>query len=321
MTKSGWKGNSTAIVILAMAMCCVSFLFMKAEVLPEQRGISLPAPEAWPLIPIAGWGLNILLLLITSGALSLVNKNYSLIPGSRSNMPGLFFLMSASIPMIGARLTGAVILAPAMLTCLSMLCSSFRSRNATQEIFIIATILAIGSMTVYAFILMIPAILVIVAMFKCLRFKEAIAFILGLFAPYWIAVGFGIISIEDFRLPLPVTIFEAENYDPKLFIVLLNLGISAILTLILTFYNSIKLYAGNPQRRFFNMAYNIAGFWAMICMIFDFSNLLTYTATFYILCALQFSNMFALWNVARPKLCTTLITLLYLGFFITAILI
>ncbi len=106
--------------------------------------------------------------------------------------------MSFSCPWVAGTPGLSTILLAANTAILSIAFTCFKQRNATRELFAIATILSLGTMVQYAFIFMIPAYIAIAASLKCLRFKETIAFILGLVAPYWVGVGLGIIPLSDF---------------------------------------------------------------------------------------------------------------------------
>ena len=49
-------------------------------------------------------------------------------------------------------------------------------------------------------------------MAKVLRIKETVAYIMGLVAPYWVALGFGLVSFSDFN----VIVKENETLDSAL---------------------------------------------------------------------------------------------------------
>ena len=319
MTGAMGKGGVTIVMAIAVAMSAISFFVASPQPIAGNLGICIPSPNLW-LNPSAGsWALNLLLLLGCSGGLYFFNRHFSVVPGSSTILHGIFLLMAVSIPWSGTLLSSSSILALAMIAALAILCSAFGQRNAAQELFLVATILSLGSMFQYAFIFMTMPMVIAAILFKCLHIREIFAMTLGLLAPYWIALGFGLVTPDSFNWPTITNLFAGNTSHEALLAGLLNLGITAVITLVLALYNSVKLYAGNTRRRMFNMAINVLGLAAAACMVFDFNNLYTYIATFYIAAAFQIADLFALWNIRRPAIWSSLICLLYISFFTLSI--
>lgn len=314
------KGNVAIVTVIAVTMCVLSRWVDAPRPLVESMGICLPSPNLWPLTPISGWIINLALLGATAVALYFINKAYAFVPASRTLLSALFLLMSTSVPWIGGMLTSSSLVAPAALACLAILFSCFKSRNATQEVFVMATILSLGSMIQYAFLFLIVPMVFIALLFKCFHIKEAVALALGLLAPYWVTVGMGIIPLDNFAMPRLINLFDVTMSTGARFFSLVNLGITAVVAFILAIYNSVKLYAGNPRRRLFNIAFNIMGLAMIIFMICDFYNFTAYIVTFYLCCAVQIADMFALWNIRRPWIVALTICLIYISFYIAALL-
>lgn len=307
-------------VLTALAMCSVIFYTGFHEYPTADMGICLPSPNMWNLSPVVSWIIFMLILGGTTVALSLVNKSFSIVPGSGTMLPGMFMLTSASIPWISGSLTSSCIMAPALLACLGILFDNYRSHNAAQGIFLIATILSLGSMIQYGFLLMAIPLLVIAAMFKCLHWREIFAFLMGLCAPYWIGVGLGLIPLDAFVIPNLSNIWEKVLSPEMMLAGLLNIAFTAVVTLILGLNNALKLFAGNVRRQMFNTAVGIVEIGAALLMVLDYNNFTAYIATFYMAAAFQFANFFALWKMRRPWIPVLVLCAIYLAFFITAIL-
>lgn len=319
MTSAMGRGGVLLTIVAAIAMSALTFFFDSPHPLTVPTGLCLKSPSMWNLIPIASWAINIALLLATGAGLSLINKTFSIVPGSSSILPGIFIIMSTSIPWIGGTVTSSSILCFTMLICLALLFSSYRSFNATQEIFVIATIVSVGSMIQYGFIFMLIPLIIIAILFKCFRFREAMAMILGLIAPYWVVLGLGIVKISNFRFPELANIFDGAIAPNLLFTGLINIGFTAVLTFILGLYNLAKLYAGNTRRRMFNLAFSILGIASLVCMVVDSDNLSAYLVTFFMSAAMQYADIFALWNIRRPWAWSLTLCLIYISFFAISI--
>lgn len=319
MTQAMGKEGVLLAGLAACAMSVIAFLEGAHSPLGGDAGVCFPSPNLWNLDPTLSWCLNLALLLASSFGLYLFNRAYSIVTGSSTLLPGIFPVMTASVPWVVGTLTSSMVLAPAVLIMLAILFSCYRERNATQEVFVIATVLSIGSMFQYSFFFMTMPLFIIMAMFKCLRVRETIAVILGLIAPYWIVIGFGIVPIDAFTVPELTNLFDGSAPKGVMFIGVINLAVTALLSLVLGLNNGIKLYAGNTQRRLYNMAINVLQLTCAACMIFDFNNITTYIATFYLTASFQFANMFALSRIRKPWIWSLMICAIYVAFYIITI--
>jgi hypothetical protein len=282
-------------------------------------GICLPSPVDWNLTPLASLLLNVGLLGVCALVLLLLSKSFSVIKGKGGILALLFLVTSVSFPWAsGGLLTTSLILALGMLLCLGILFSAYRKSNAARQLFLMATILALGSMVQYSFLIMSIPLLIVAVTFKSLRMREVIAFGMGLCAPYWIVLGLMLIPVDSLRLPEPMTLWNGMPSHTAIFTGLANLGFTAVVSLILGLNNGMKLYAGNTRRRMFNMAVDIVQAAALIAMILDFNNMTAYVVTFFMGAAFQYTNIFSLWNLRRPWIWLTGICAVYVTFLILA---
>ena len=142
---------------------------------------------------------------------------------------------------------------------------------------------------------------------------------MGIIAPYWVGVGLGIISLEQFRMPTFTNLFDGYATKSGLFFGLLNVAVTVVTGLILALNNSVKLYAGNTQKRLYNTVINVLGLVCAACMVIDFNNMVAYMTTVYMITAVQLANLFALWNIQYGTRWILSISALYiLGFVMMA---
>lgn len=296
-------GNTGLLIAIGMstAMSAYAFFVGDPQRLEGDLGICLPSPNLWTISTLGSWILNASLTLVLGLTLYFFNKTYNFVNSPDTLLPAAFLIMSASNPWIDSLLTSSVIMLGINILCLIILFDSYRLRNAPQQLFVVGTMISIGSMFQHAFIFLIPAYIIMATILKCISFRGIVAFILGLLAPYWIALGFGLITPESFTMPMISNLFDGYVSNERLFIGLVNCGLTVLLGLILALNNALKLYAGNSRRRHFNMAINVLGLVCAICMICDFSNLTAYLDTVYMVTAVQFANLFALRNIRRSN--------------------
>ncbi|MDE5869351.1 MAG: hypothetical protein K2H18_03880, partial [Muribaculaceae bacterium] len=206
------------------------------------------------------------------------------------------------------------------IVCLVSIFNCYKSRNATQEIFLVATMLSLGSMFQYAFIFLMPGYIIMGLMLKCFRFREFVAFLMGICAPYWIAVGMGLVPLEAFHIPEFTNVAVGVTSASDLLVGTVTIGVTALIGILMALNNAVKLYAGNTQRRLYNNAISVLGLICVAGMILDYTNLSTYLASFYMTVAVQIGNTFALWNIRKPTLWLGLLSLTYIIIFLVMVL-
>lgn len=315
MIRKQAMGNEWLMAALPASAIMVSLAYFTGTPhrLSGDMGICLPSPNAWGVSDLWGWAANTAVLALCVILLYILNRRFTFVHGSGTVMTGMFALLVSSNIWTCGNLSGSGLMALANIVCLTVLFGCYDKRNASQELCIIATILSLGSMIQYAFIYMIPAYLIGAAVLKCLRFKSAIAFLLGLAAPYWVGLGLGIIGIEDFSMPTMTNLFDGYTSKHDLLIGFINIGFTLLLSLILALSNMVRLYAGNTRRRLYNLAIDILGLTSAILMIFDADNMVVYVCTFYMIAAVQLGNLFALRNIHRGNLWLLALSLLYIA--------
>lgn len=138
-------------------------------------------------------------------------------------------------------------------------------------------------------------------MSKVLRLKEIVAYLMGLVAPYWVALGFGIISFSDFRMPQ--FLMNIPNADGNyLLMVFISLCTLALVGLMMTLNNAMLIYAGNMKVRTYNNMINLLGFSCGIFMLADFDNFGAYASSFCFAVSVQISNFFAMRRIPQSPI-------------------
>lgn len=296
----GKEGFALA-VIAALAMAAVAFFVDRPASLQADTGICFPSPDKWGFSPFWGWFLNSVILAAVCVALSSLNKEYRIVRGSDTVLPGMFLIMAASNIWVSGMFTSTGIIALANIACIMILFSCYGKYNATKDLFVIASILSAGSMIEYAFLFMMPVYLIGAIIVKCFDIKALAAYIMGLIAPYWIVVGLGIVPIDSISFPHLSNVFGSFASKGDMLFGFLNVGITAFIGFALAFMNSVRFYTGNSRKRGFNAVINLLGGFILLCMIFDFENLLAYLATGYFITAIQLGNLFEGGNIRKGE--------------------
>lgn len=318
--KSGIGKTGLALAILiAIAMCILSLLFHPVEINAVPYGLCLPSPDSWGFNPFWSWLVNTVLILLTALLLFLVNKSYNFVRTTEPVLVSVFLIMAASGPWFTEEINTSVLLCLANVVGMGIIFDSYASRNATQEMFTLGVVAGFGSMVQYAFLPMAFVYLIWAMFMKVLRIKETLSFIAGIICPYWIALGTGWISFENFHFPSLNPLFTLNQDPSEFFILLSGIALAAALGFLLVFLNSVKLYAGNSRVNAMNLCVSTLGAASVICILVDYDNLHAYVTTLYLATAVQIGNVCALWNPRESWVVTVAPSLAYIGIFVCSI--
>ncbi|MBD5357458.1 MAG: hypothetical protein HDR88_10710 [Bacteroides sp.] len=314
------KGGLLLCALAMVAMCAVSFWLRPDRRISGELGICLPSPNLWTINPVSSWLINTVMLGGCAAAGFFLNRTYNFIRSTHPVLSSLFLVLAASNPWITGYLSSSTLLCVINLLCITIMFRTFRSGNATQEMFVISTFISVGSMFQHAFLPMIVAYIGSAIVMKVFRFKECLAMLMGLVAPYWVGIGLGLIPLEWFRMPQITNLFIDYAHASDLFLLVFSVGLAIFCGFILGINNSIKLYAGNSQVNAMNLTITFVGVVSSVCVFIDFSNMMAYVATIYFSLAVQMANLCALWNVKRERLVVAIPAIIYIGFFIAMVL-
>ncbi len=293
-------GSLTTGIVAAIVMIAATALLMPSLKPNAEPGLCISVP-ANRLPHLLGCGINTLLIALAIIIAVIFNKKHSFVRSTEALLPTAMAVILASNPVNTSYLGTPVVMLIVNLVCLDIMMKSYAAENATTSMFAVATYLSLGSMVQYAFLPLMIIYPLMALMAKVLRIKETVAYFMGLVAPYWVALGFGLISFSDFRMPqFLVNIPNADgNYLLMVFISLCTL---ALVGLMMTLNNAMLIYAGNMRVRASNNMINLLGFSCGILMLIDFDNFGAYASSFCFAVAVQISNFFAMRRIPQSPI-------------------
>lgn len=304
--------------VIALTLLLITLFLFNTEVPAGDLGLCLPSPNTWALPKSFGWLIGIILLFLAAIIVTETNKKYNFIPDSRSIIPSALLLLVACNCLSTYTLSTSTIILFINTLCLLIILSTYDERNATREFFTIASLLSIGSMFQYAFLVFVPAYILGGIALKSFRIKEFAAFIFGLIAPYWTAVGLGIISPANFQLPESFTVINAREVEDDIFYSLLSMGIMALIGMILALYNGVHLFSRNSRLRCMHLTINLLGVVALLASIFNFENFLAYFATIALWVSLEVASLVSFYELRHPRVAIAMLLLVFLPLYILA---
>lgn len=278
--------------VAAIIMIAATALFLPSLAPVSEKGLFFSIPS--DTLPHFSQCIINAILIVSAVILAFIfNKKYSFVRGTDTLLPTAMAVILSSNPANTSYLGSPMVLLIVNLVCLDIMMKTYNSRNATNSLFAVATYLSLGSLVQFAFLPFMIVYPIMAIMIKVLRFKECIAYLMGLVAPYWVAFGFGLISFSEFSIPQFLATPPSFDGD-YLVIVLASLLTLALVGLMMSLNNSMLIYAGNMRVRTFNNMINLLGFACAIFMIADFENFTSYTSSFCFAVSVQISNFFAM---------------------------
>lgn len=308
---------------LACAMSAIAFLYAP-EINPYisenlSRGIAFQGISGWGIGRGLSFGLNLVLILIIPLLMNMLNKNYNFINNTDTVIACALLVLCGSNIWLCDSLNQSMIEGIVNIFMMFVLFGCYRNKKSTAELFICATMVSITAMFCEAGILFAVAILFMGAVLGCMSFKGIMAFLLGLMAPWWILIGFGVIKLQELQWIAPVDIFHLWGEGEYDFMFWINAGVSALIFILCSLYNSVGLYAGNPKRRRMCNSIMVLGFFTIGGMVFDAGHATDYIVTLYIALAVQLANLFALHNLRYRHTSISILLILYCTMYVAMI--
>jgi len=286
------KPGLTLALLLMLTMTIATWAVRPVQQIDLNPGLIAGFTALWHLPPLWNCTLNLIAIACTAMLLILMNKRFALLRGSSVLYASVFLIATGANPWIMQSFSSTSLLALITTICMWELFSCYDRRNATQRVFALFSILSIGSMLQYAFLLVALAFAVGLSYMRVLRLKEFLAMLCGLAAPYWVCLGSGIVQLHQLEMPRLTNIFVEAMPTHILLAILLYAAIGAIITVILTFLNYNTVFATNGQIRGCNGFLNALGFFLLWFMIFDYNNIVRYIVLLNITSGFQVAHYF-----------------------------
>lgn len=238
-------------------------------------------------------GLAIPIILAVLGIMLLTARLFGVIRSTSKIFAALFPMIVCAIPMgAGLSMTPIVLCLTVMLSMMIMYTVYMRP-NSTRRIFLVFTLLSAGSCISYGFAFFIPVMLFVAAQMRCLTIRSLIASLIGIITPFWILLGFGIISPHDFAAPdiLWISPGSLHFISPAQ---MAAIGVLVVVTLLAVIFNLIKVYRFNARSRAFNGVVAALTLWTILWSLLDFGNAIDYMPLLAALGSLQIALWFEL---------------------------
>lgn len=315
------RGGLILTIIASAVMLIISYIYRGDFVSATDYGVCIASPDLWRFPAFLSWLMNTLMIWGVAGGLSLLNRNFNFIRTTQPIFPAVFLMLCTLNPWLTCRISSGVLLCVINLISMSLLFVSYDSRNATQNTFVVGTLMGLGTMFNYAFLPYAGLFIVLMAIMKILRVKEFFAYGLGFVGSYWIGIGLGMIPLEAFRWP-PLAYHMPEGlHGTESNLLLISTGVVALAGLIAGVASGAKPYAGTSRFNSMNLCITLLGLISAILIIVNPININSYLATLYMAVACYIANFCAIWQLRHEWAVTTGVGVVAIGFFIALMII
>lgn len=218
----------------------------------------------------------ILLTGCIMGGMVIINSTFNLLRTSSLLYIGLFAFMEAASPIITTRLSTGIIVALTVLCAMGLMYSVYQQPvTCTKRIFLTFALLSAGSMGQYALVGYWPVFLAGCAQMRCFSLRAILSALIGLAVPWWIAWGFGLITLDSIAFPTGLSVFsQLDSIDAAQLIAVLI--ITVIAGFILTLTNIVKIYSYNARSRSFTGLLVTVTIATLLLTMIDFANITAY---------------------------------------------
>ncbi len=278
-------------------------------------GIALPSPGAWPVTPFLGGLINIIITGLVMLMMMLINRSYNVLRALTWLDVGLFALMQAAVPRQVLTLNSGTLACLVILVCVYLMFACFDRRESTRTVFFAFLLLSLGTAVQYCFVFFIPVFWIMLLQLRIFNMRSFVASILGLVTVWILLLGFGIVSVDDLRIPSFVNVFSALPGRAAVYL-LVVVSITAFLLVSSIALNVFKTIAYNARARAYNGALTLLAMVTIIAAACDYSNLLSYISMLNMCAAYQITHYFVNHRYDRQYLAVLTVGLIYIILYI-----
>lgn len=248
------------------------------------RGTLIEAGPLSALINVAG-------ILATGGIMLALNKVFSYVRSVTHLFVSAFFLLQVAHPSGLVSFNTGTLLCLVTALAIMPLFSSYQDRHSQRSIFLIFALIATGSMFHYGFLVLIPAFLLGFMNMGVFNLKGLLAMFFGLVTPFWIVLGLGIATPDDFVMP---QVDGVWNLAGKSRMTLVLASLTALLGIVLAVMNLMTIMNYRMQTRVYNAFFVFVLAALLIALCLDFGNVAIYLPLLGLMVAVQIAHVHTL---------------------------
>lgn len=302
---------------LAISIAGTVAAWAHGDVIPVtgDKGLGFASPDRW-LAPgsVANLVVSLAAVCVMLLLIDTIYKVFNVMRAMSALPVSLAALMLMATPSVEGQLTGGLLIAIVLWSGAAILFSSFGGTGMQRRIFLIFFMVSLASLSQYAFVLYVPALLVGTVQMRVFGPRTLLGAAIGAVTPLWILFGFGILHPGDLSIPEFTSVFSTFDAGDTL-VTVIAIGVTAILAVIFISANFFKFIAYNARIRGYTGFLTTMTVWTVLLIGIDFTNALTYVPMLVTLTACQAGHYYNSHREGRSYIAVLIIAALYLGLY------
>ncbi len=278
--------------------------------IPGDKGFAVPSANDWISSPVTEMIVNLVIVGLIIVLSVYLNRAFNVLRAMTMLYVVFFAFFELATPNLLAQLTTSTVLCAVVLACMVLLYSCYGDTGRIRRVFLIFFFLSVAAASQYAFVVYIPLFLLGCAQMKILNLRTIGAASLGIVTPWWILLGFGLVSLGDLHIPRVVSIFDAINFNEAIALAV-TVGLTVLLTLSAYMLTLLKSMTYNAKSRSFGSFIAVMTAMTIVAMVIDYTNITAYVTLLNFCAAYQLSHFFLLHKSEKSYIAVTIILAIY----------
>lgn len=304
------RGGATLAILIMLAGTWFDYHAGRVTYIPGDKGFALPSANDWISSPLTEMIVNLVITGVIIVMSVYINRAFNVLRAMTQLYVVFFAFFELSTPNLLAQLTTSTVLCVVVMACMILLYSCYGDNRRIRRIFLIFFFLSAAAASQYAFVVYIPLFLLGCAQMKIMNLRTIGAALLGIMTPWWILLGFGLVSPADLHIPKVVSIFDAIDLNEAIALVV-TVGVTVLLTLSAYMLTLLKSMTYNAKSRSFGSFIAIMTALTIVAMVVDYTNITAYVTLLNFCAAYQLSHFFLLHKSEKSYIAITTILAVY----------
>ena len=237
--------------------------------------------------------VNVVCVLAIGALLLLLDKTHTVVRGYTFITATMFFVLETACPLLTRSFNTGTAMCLTLIVGTIFLFSAYQNKRSQRTVFLVMAVLSLCVMFHWAFITLVPTFLLGFAYMRAMNFKGWLAAIIGLVTPFWIAMGLGLINLNDFHFieaqPLWNTLETAQ-----VGVLIAWLALLLVVAVVTTVTNMLTIYHYRLQLRVYNAFFMLVLLSTLIAMCIDYRNLYIFIPLLNLYLAVQLAHAFTI---------------------------
>lgn len=279
----------TMIVFIALAVAgCVLTGF---PVSADDSGLCLPSGNLWLQGGTLSMTINAACIVAVGYLFKHLNRLHGFIRADASIALSAFLMLESATPAVNGVLFEGTIMLVVVAVSAYILFDSYQQRVSQRSIFMVFALLGGYAMFQFSALYLVLVFFLGFVQMRVMRLRGLIAMMLGLFTPYWILYGFGVISYADFKTAVINDSWQPGGMEWRL---VGTCAVTALATLSLLMSNMMRIISYNAKRRACNGFFSVLTVTTIVMMCFDYRDIHIYLPVLNLCLAVQVGHSFTI---------------------------